>query len=85
MCDNLGRLDQLIYVPPPSLEDRRHILSLYMEKTPFEKTLANRLLQDDHLLEGYTGADIAAVVRMAALYALRRTSSLDEVSVTVIS
>ncbi|RKP05627.1 P-loop containing nucleoside triphosphate hydrolase protein [Thamnocephalis sphaerospora] len=67
-----GRLDRLVYVPPPCLADRQHILMLHMNRTPFEDALRAQLLNDECLLEGYTGADIAATVRMAALHALRR-------------
>ncbi|KAI8048687.1 P-loop containing nucleoside triphosphate hydrolase protein [Syncephalis plumigaleata] len=70
-----GRLDRLVYVPPPSLVDRRNILAIHMERTPFSKSLCNQLRNSTSLLDGYTGADITAVVRMAALHAIGRTST----------
>ncbi|RKP24000.1 P-loop containing nucleoside triphosphate hydrolase protein, partial [Syncephalis pseudoplumigaleata] len=60
-----GRLDCLVYVPPPSLADRRSILALHMARTPFSEALGQQLRHAADLLDGYTGADIAAVVRMA--------------------
>ncbi|MET1159863.1 MAG: CDC48 family AAA ATPase [Thermoprotei archaeon] len=64
-----GRFDRLIYVPPPDFKARLEIFKVHTRKMPladdvdFEE-LARRT-------EGYTGADIAAVCREAALLALR--------------
>ncbi|KAI9592866.1 P-loop containing nucleoside triphosphate hydrolase protein [Syncephalis fuscata] len=69
-----GRLDRLVYVPPPDLADRRAILEIHMAHTPFSATLCEQLRNTTDLLDGYTGADITAVVRIAALHAISRAS-----------
>ena len=65
-----GRFDDLVYVPVPDLDGRRHILKIHTEKMP---------LADDVDLEyyaekthGYTGADLEDLVRRAGLEALRK-------------
>jgi transitional endoplasmic reticulum ATPase len=66
-----GRLDRLIYVPPPDYRARLEIFRVHARKL--------KLMDDVNLeelarrTEGYTGADIAAVVREAAMLALRET------------
>jgi transitional endoplasmic reticulum ATPase len=65
-----GRLDKIIYVPPPDFSERAEILEVH---------LANRPVSDDinfHELakrtERFSGADLANVVREAATIAVRR-------------
>jgi len=64
-----GRFDRLIYVPPPDYKARIEIFKVHTKKMPLApdvdlEELARRT-------EGYTGADIAAVCREAAILALR--------------
>ncbi|ADI32436.1 CDC48 family AAA ATPase [Staphylothermus hellenicus] len=64
-----GRFDRLIYVPPPDFKARIEIFKVHTKKMPLApdvdlEELARRT-------EGYTGADIAAVCREAAILALR--------------
>ncbi len=64
-----GRFDRLIYVPPPDMKARLEIFKVHTRKMPLAddvdlEELARRT-------EGYTGADIAAVCREAAILALR--------------
>jgi len=66
-----GRFDRIIYVPPPDEEARYEIFKVHTRKMPLAedvdlKELAKRT-------EYYTGADIAAVCREAAMLALRET------------
>src|SRR5215212_9507135 len=64
-----GRFDRLLYVAPPDYESRKHIIEIHTKKKP--------LAQDvnvDNLaakMDGYTGADIAAVASTAVMLALR--------------
>jgi transitional endoplasmic reticulum ATPase len=65
-----GRFDELVYVPVPNEASRLHILRIQTKGMP---------LADDIDLEsiarrtqGYTGADLADVVRRAGLLALRK-------------
>jgi transitional endoplasmic reticulum ATPase len=73
-----GRLERLVYVPPPGAEARTEILRAAGRNTPFapEVDLAELGTQ----LEGYSAADCAAVLREAALTAMRE--SLDATQVT---
>jgi len=63
-----GRFDRLVYIPPPDATERRAILEVHTRDMPLEGVdlddLASRL-------DGYTGADIAALIREAAMAALR--------------
>jgi transitional endoplasmic reticulum ATPase len=64
-----GRFDRVIYVPPPDKEARKQILKIHTKKVPLAKDVdLDRLAE---LTEGYTGADLAALVREAALLKLR--------------
>ncbi len=65
-----GRFDELIYVPVPDQESRRHILGIHTGSMP----LAEDVDLDDIAArtERYTGADLQDVVRRAGLVALRK-------------
>ncbi|MBM7771542.1 transitional endoplasmic reticulum ATPase [Actinokineospora baliensis] len=66
-----GRLERLIYVPPPDAEARAAILRATSKNTP----LAEDVDLDTYAttLEGYSAADCAALVREAALTAMRES------------
>jgi transitional endoplasmic reticulum ATPase len=64
-----GRLDKLIYVPPPDKEGRLEILKVHTKKTPLDEDVDLERIAD--ITEGYSGADLEALVREAALQALR--------------
>lgn len=64
-----GRFDELIYVPVPDIDARRHILGIQTRNMPLEDGVD----LDDiaRRTERYTGADLADVARRAGLIALR--------------
>ncbi|MEB3788054.1 MAG: AAA family ATPase, partial [Desulfurococcales archaeon] len=64
-----GRLEKLIYVPPPDEEGRLEILRIHTRNMPLGEDVDLRELARQ--TEGYTGADLAALVREAAMIALR--------------
>ncbi|MEB3861738.1 MAG: CDC48 family AAA ATPase [Desulfurococcales archaeon] len=64
-----GRLEKLIYVPPPDEEGRLEILRIHTRSIPLAEEVDLRELA--RMTEGYTGADLAALVREAAMIALR--------------
>ncbi|MCG8915352.1 AAA family ATPase [Actinokineospora sp. PR83] len=66
-----GRLERLIYVPPPDAEARAAILKATARNTP----LAEDVDLDAYAagLEGYSAADCAALIREAALTAMRES------------
>jgi transitional endoplasmic reticulum ATPase len=65
-----GRLDRIIYVPPPDREGRKKIFEVYLRN---KEILANDVDLDDLVdrTEGYVGADIEAMVREAKISAMR--------------
>jgi transitional endoplasmic reticulum ATPase len=74
-----GRLDRLVYVPPPSHEDRVAILQTMLRRVPCEPRVLDSLHGYCAPLNGYTGADLSALVRLAALSAMQRSPTNDTV------
>lgn len=66
-----GRLDKLLYVPLPPAEARADILRAASRKTPLAEDVDLEALGRDPRCEGFSGADLAALVREAAVCALR--------------
>jgi transitional endoplasmic reticulum ATPase len=66
-----GRLDRIIYVPPPDRESRKKIFAVYLRNA--DSILAKDISVDNLVdrTEGYVGADIEALVREAKLGAMR--------------
>ena len=64
-----GRFDKLIYVPPPDKRARLEILRIHTRNMPLADNVDLEHLAT--ITEGYTGADLEALVREAALLALR--------------
>ncbi len=73
-----GRLGRLVFVPPPDAPARAAILRAAARNTP----LASEVDLDRMAAEtdGYSGADLAALVREAALAAMRRSLDAPEVT-----
>jgi len=63
-----GRFDRLIYVPPPDKEARRKIFEVHTRGMPLGEDVSLDELAER--TEGYTGADIAALCREAAMRVL---------------
>ena len=68
-----GRLDKLLYVDLPKPDERLEILKTITTKTPLSDEVALQSIAYDDKLEGFSGADLAALVREAAVLALRET------------
>jgi len=66
-----GRLDRLVYVPPPDGPARAEILKAAARKTPLEPGIDLAALAER--LQGYSAADCAALLREAALVAMRES------------
>ena len=64
-----GRFDRLIYVPPPDKRARLEILRIHTRNMPLADNVDLEHLAT--ITEGYTGADLEAVCREAAMIALR--------------
>ncbi len=66
-----GRFDRVIYVPPPDVKARVEIFKVHTRRVKLNNDVNIEELAKK--AEGYTGADIAALVREAAMLALRET------------
>jgi transitional endoplasmic reticulum ATPase len=70
-----GRFDRLIYVPEPGEVARVEIFKIYTKEMPLKEDVSIEQLAKT--LKGYSGADIQALCREAALNALRRNIESD--------
>ncbi|MGH3876303.1 MAG: AAA family ATPase [Actinophytocola sp.] len=66
-----GRLERLVYVPPPDAEARAEILRATARNTPLADDVD--LAEVARELDGYSAADCAALIREAALTAMRES------------
>jgi|UniRef100_A0A7J3Z7V0 AAA family ATPase, CDC48 subfamily len=64
-----GRFDRVIYVPPPDTKARYEILKIHTRKIPLAEDVS--LVELAKITEGYSGADLEALVREAVMLALR--------------
>ncbi|KAI8368083.1 P-loop containing nucleoside triphosphate hydrolase protein [Blakeslea trispora] len=71
-----GRFDRLVYVGPPNLDERIQILQVLKHKTKLSPDVDLELIGTH--TEGYTGADLKAVIRKAALLALKNDRHIIE-------
>ena len=77
-----GRLERLVFVPPPDAAARADILRASSRNVPLDDVDLDALAAD---LDGYSAADCSALLREAALAAMRRdieaaTVTADDVS-----
>jgi len=73
-----GRFDRLIYVPEPDEKARLEIFKLYTKGMPLAKDVD--IVELARATKSYSGADIEALCREAAMYALRRDVKSKEVT-----
>ena len=64
-----GRLDLVLYVPPPDEKGRLEIIKILTEKMPLDKDV--KLQEIAVATQNYSGADLAALCREAAIQAMR--------------
>ena len=67
-----GRLDLVLYVPPPDEKGRLEIIKILTEKMPLDKDV--KLQEIAVATQNYSGADLAALCREAAIQAMRNSS-----------
>ncbi|MCI4359201.1 MAG: AAA family ATPase [Thermoplasmata archaeon] len=65
-----GRLDKIIYVPPPDFNERMEIVHVHLVGRPVQKDVD--LAEIAKKTERFSGADLANLVREAATIAVRR-------------
>ena len=73
-----GRLERLVYAPPPDAEARGLILKAAAKGVPFADDVD--LAEVGRRTDGYSAADCAALVREAALTAMRESMSATTVT-----
>ena len=73
-----GRFDRLIYVPSPDFESLKEIFKIHADSMPLSKDVS--LDELARKAQGYSGADIEAICREAAMNALREDVDAAEVS-----
>jgi transitional endoplasmic reticulum ATPase len=73
-----GRLERLVYVPPPDSDARTAILKASSKSVPLDKSVD--LAELGAALDGFSAADCAALIRESALAAMRQ--SLEASTVT---
>ena len=66
-----GRLDKILYVPLPGPADRAAILSALTRRTPLAADVNIAAIGTADACAGYSGADLAALVREACILALK--------------
>lgn len=71
-----GRFDQMVYVPAPDRETRKKILEVHTRSVPVKGISIEKMADKT---DGYSGADLEAVVREAAMQALRENIKAKEV------
>ncbi len=72
-----GRLERLIYVGPPDLQARHEILKVLTKKMPLAEDVD--LWRIATMTDRFSGADLAALVREAAMSALREDLNASKV------
>jgi len=73
-----GRFDRVIFVPPPDVDGRYQIFQIHTREMPLSDDVDLSKLAA--MTEGYTGADIEAVCREAAIIAMRENINIEKVS-----
>lgn len=73
-----GRLEKLVFVEPPDADARRQILRVAGKSVPLHADVDLDALAAD--LDGYSAADCVALLREAALTAMRRSIDAADVS-----
>ena len=72
-----GRFDRILEVPFPDKEARKDILKIHTRRKPLDNTVDMDKLTE--LTNGFTGADIAAIVNAAAMSAIKeRVADISE-------
>ena len=75
-----GRFDRLIYVPEPDEKSRLEIFKIYTKNMPLAGDVDLKKLAE--MTKNYSGADIEALCREAAMNALRKDVNAKEVTFT---
>ena len=75
-----GRFDRLLLVPPPQPEGREKILLIHTKGMSLADDVDLKKLAND--LDGYVGADLAAICREAVMIGLREDLEVDKITMS---
>lgn len=73
-----GRLDKLLYVPLPTKDERLQILQTLCRKVPIADDVDLKKIAYETQSDGYSGADLSALVREAQMAALKAQFAVEE-------
>jgi transitional endoplasmic reticulum ATPase len=73
-----GRFDRIVHVSVPDEIGRHEILKIHTAKTPLDKLVDIKKISEETI--GYTGADLEALTREAAMLALREDINAKKVT-----
>jgi len=73
-----GRFDRLIYVPSPDLASLKEVFKIHTRSMPLSRDIDTEQLA--RMAQGYSGADIEAICREAAMNSLRSDIEATEVT-----
>lgn len=79
-----GRLDKMLYVPLPDPPDRVSILEALLKKTPLGEGVSAKEIGLDQRCAGFSGADLAGLVREACVVALKEAIQSGKEGSTVV-
>jgi SpoVK/Ycf46/Vps4 family AAA+-type ATPase len=71
-----GRMDRMIYVGPPDAASRAQILQITLEKSKCSPDIDIPTLAEDNVTGGFSGAEMVALCRDAALLALEEVDDV---------
>jgi len=75
-----GRFDNVIFVPPPSKEDQKAILNVYLSKMPLDGDKEEYIKAILPKIDGFVGSDIERLAKEAGLVALRKDINATKVT-----
>ncbi|CAB4394493.1 unnamed protein product [Rhizophagus irregularis] len=78
-----GRLDKLLYVELPTSSERYEILKTLTKRTPLGNDVSLIKIAEDERCTDFSGADLASLIREAAVSALRTTLYLKSNNLSV--
>lgn len=84
MIDNAlmrpGRLDHILYVPPPDEDSRRSILEIHTKRLPLinREEIIDKLVEDTSITGDMTGAELEALCREACMVSMRQYFAQNE-------
>ncbi|MHA1443798.1 MAG: CDC48 family AAA ATPase [Candidatus Hodarchaeales archaeon] len=73
-----GRFDRLLLVPPPDSDARKKIFAIHTSGMSLSEDVDLNKLSND--LEGYVGADLAAICREAVMIGLREDLNIEKIT-----